>query len=273
MLEMPNPFVVAVELALLLAGCVLLWRHALAPAARQAIRTGSVALAPWDIKLGDFFMFLWLVICGGVFAQLAATFLLKSVALSADATLILAGGAFQAGMLGGALIFLLRFNRAPATRPPAGGTGVFAAGLATFLIAVPVITATSLLWQALLELLGVAATPQDLIGIFANAGFSPLLLAMILLATVLAPLTEELVFRAGIFRYTRTRLPRWVALLLPSVLFGALHGNLAGFVPLAVLGIIFALAYERTGRIAVPIIAHGFFNLHTIALIFAGVRP
>lgn len=269
---MPNPFVVAFELTLLLAGCVLLWRHAFAPAARHAIRTGSVALAPWDIKLGDFFMFLWLVICGGVFAQLAATFLLKFVALSADGTLILAGGAFQAGMLVGALIFLLRFNRVAATPPPSGA-GVFAAGLVTFLIAVPVITATSLLWQALLGLLDITAAPQDLIGIFANAGFSPLLLAMILLATVLAPLTEELVFRAGIFRYTRTRLPRWVALLLPSVLFGALHGNLAGFVPLAVLGIIFALAYERTGRIAVPIIAHGLFNLHTIALIFAGVRP
>jgi membrane protease YdiL (CAAX protease family) len=37
--------------------------------------------------------------------------------------------------------------------------------------------------------------------------------------------------------------------------------------------VIFSLAYERTGRIAVPIIAHGLFNLNTIILILAGVGP
>ena len=40
---------------------------------------------------------------------------------------------------------------------------------------------------------------------------------------------------------------------------------------MAVLGIIFSLAYERTGRITVPIIAHGLFNLNTIVLILSGI--
>ena len=69
----------------------------------------------------------------------------------------------------------------------------------------------------------------------------------------------------------RTRLPRWAALVIPSCLFGALHGNLASFAPLVALGIIFSLAYERTGRIATTMIAHGLFNLNTIALILCGV--
>jgi membrane protease YdiL (CAAX protease family) len=68
-------------------------------------------------------------------------------------------------------------------------------------------------------------------------------------------------------------MPRWLALLLPSVLFAGLHANLASFVPLALLGVVFSLAYERTGRIAVPIIAHALFNLNTIVLILAGVGP
>ena len=38
-----------------------------------------------------------------------------------------------------------------------------------------------------------------------------------------------------------------------------------------VLGVVLALAYERTGRISVPIIAHGLFNLNSAIMILAGV--
>jgi hypothetical protein len=145
------------------------------------------------------------------------------------------------------------------------------AGLVTFALALPIITATSLVWQWLLSVAGLPADPQDLIALFAGTKSPLLLTLMILIATVVAPVTEELVFRAGLFRYARTRMPRWLALTLPACLFASLHANLASFAPLAVLGIIFSLAYERTGRIAVPIIAHGLFNLNTIVLILSGI--
>ena len=127
------------------------------------------------------------------------------------------------------------------------------------------------MWQFLLQLCGIPAEKQDLIAMFADAKSPGLLAFMILLAIVIAPITEELLFRAGIFRYVRTRLPRWAALLIPSVLFGALHANLASFAPLVALGVVFSLAYARTGRIATTIVAHGLFNLNTIVLIFSGV--
>jgi membrane protease YdiL (CAAX protease family) len=97
------------------------------------------------------------------------------------------------------------------------------------------------------------------------------------LAIVMAPITEELVFRAGFFRYCRTRLPRWAALLVPSLLFASLHVNwstlegLTSFAPLVVLAIMFSLAYERTGNIGTAIVAHALFNLNTVILIFSGV--
>ena len=90
-------------------------------------------------------------------------------------------------------------------------------------------------------------------------------------SVVVAPVTEELIFRRGLFRWLRTRLPRPAALLLPAVLFAALHANLASFPALVVLGVIFSLAYERTGRIGTSIVAHALFNLHTILLVLAGV--
>jgi membrane protease YdiL (CAAX protease family) len=101
---------------------------------------------------------------------------------------------------------------------------------------------------------------------------------MIALAVVIAPLNEELVFRAGIFRYLRTRIPRWAALLLPALTFAALHVNwqnlqgLSSLAPLVVLAIVLAIAYERTGNIGTSIVAHACFNLNTIVVILSGLN-
>ena len=42
--------------------------------------------------------------------------------------------------------------------------------------------------------------------------------------------------------------------------------------PLFVLGVVFSLAYERTGRILVTVIAHGLFNLNTIIVLLSGIN-
>jgi membrane protease YdiL (CAAX protease family) len=146
------------------------------------------------------------------------------------------------------------------------------AGLVTFVIALPLLVAIGYVWTLILNLVGLPAERQELIGLFAGAKSSLLLGSLVVLASIVAPITEELIFRAGLFRYARTRLPRWAALLLPAVLFGALHGNLASFPQLVTLGVLFSLAYERTGNIAVPMLAHALFNLNTIALIISGIE-
>jgi membrane protease YdiL (CAAX protease family) len=94
---------------------------------------------------------------------------------------------------------------------------------------------------------------------------------MLLVACVLAPVYEELLFRAGLYRFCRQRLGRGWALLISGVCFGALHGNWAGFLPLALLGMGLAVAYEATGSIRVAIIAHGLFNLNTVLILLSGL--
>ena len=99
-----------------------------------------------------------------------------------------------------------------------------------------------------------------------------------LAALVVAPITEELIFRAGLFRFLRGRVPRWIAILAPSVVFGASHltrslaDGLAAFVPLVLLGVIFSLAYERTGKIGTTIVAHALFNLNTLVALLLGIN-
>ena len=135
----------------------------------------------------------------------------------------------------------------------------------------PGIVAASLIWRFALTQLGWPADAQELVDLLANADSAAVVALLVFLAIIVAPVTEEILFRAGLFRYLRTRTPRWLALILPGLIFGALHTNLAAFIPLVVLGVILALAYEHTGSILTPIVAHALFNLNTILLVVAGV--
>ncbi len=272
------PYVVAsLELALALVGAILLWRLVIGPRARAEARPAQ--LPPWNAGLPDFFAFLLLVVGGSLLAAIAASALGKSLSLRGDEVTVFNGAAAQLGLLGGVLAHRLVFTApraaAPPPLPPTGS--VLRSGAATFLIAMPVLIASAKGWEIFLRVCGLPTEKQDLIGMFVNAKSPWMLTIMILLAVAIAPLAEELVFRAGLFRYFRTRMPHAIAVVVPAIFFACLHVNwttlqgLSSLVPLIVLACIFSLAYERTGRIGTPIVAHALFNLNTVILIFAGV--
>jgi uncharacterized protein len=266
--------VASLELALALVGAVLLWRLALSPAARA--RHPHTPLAPWNATIVEFLLFLLFVICGSFAAVVLAESTVKYLPFRGDAATVYKGASAQLGMLGGVITYWARARRTSTPLPPLG-TGIFFSGLATFLVAMPVLIATAKAWELFLQFCGLPVDKQDLIGMFANADSPWMLTIMILLAVVIAPMTEELVFRAGMFRYFRTRMPHWVAVLAPAIFFATLHVNwstlqgLSSLAPLTVLAIIFSLAYERTGRIGTAVVAHALFNLNTVLLIFSGV--
>jgi len=266
---MPPPatsVALAFELALLSGGLVLLWRLALGPAARNR----PALLPAWDVTLGDFFLFVWLVLCGGYAGQYSISLYLRLHPLDQPHQVIIGTAAFHGGMLLGVAGYRLFFARLkPRLAPFSAAT--LRSGLATFLIAMPVLTAVSLVWQGLLKLCHYAPENQEAIDLLRHADSTALRLALLVVAILVAPVTEELVFRAGIFRYVRTRLPRWAALLLPAVLFASLHNNLGSFVPLVTLALVFSVAYERTGNIGTTMVAHALFNLNSSLLVLAGV--
>lgn len=266
-----------IEVGLILAGIILLWREGLSPAARA--RRGLDQLPAWDLPLVDFFVFLFLVLTASFLAAALAGLLVRSslLPLRGDAVTVFTGAAAQLGMLAGVGVFRYRVERRP-LGPRLADPALLLSGFATFLVSLPLLIATAAVWEFALKQLGLPVDRQDLIGMFANADSPWLLVVMITLAVVIAPLNEELVFRAGLYRYLRTRIPRWLALLLPALTFAALHVNwqtlqgLASLAPLVVLAIVFAIAYERTGRIGTSIVAHACFNLNTIVVILSGLN-
>ena len=286
-----NLLIVSVtEGTLLLCGIFFLWRCALSPAAR-AKASGPQPLPFWDIPGYTFGFTALRVICVALGAQILVSALIKrlhpDLLLTEGYGLFVSSMVFQCSILLGVFVgwLLLRPSRfvaelnastsnESAPPPRLAWSQVPLAGFVTFTIILCVVTFVSLLWQWVLGQLGHPATSQDAAKLFEQADSVPYILLLLLLAVVVAPLMEELIFRGGIFRYLRGRLPRAVAFLLPSVLFAALHDNLVVVaLPLLILGVIQCFAYERTGRIAVPIIAHGLFNLHTAVFILADLDP
>jgi uncharacterized protein len=81
-----------------------------------------------------------------------------------------------------------------------------------------------------------------------------------------APIAEEFFFRGFFYRALRTRWAPLAAAGIDGLLFGVIHYDFSGadalliIPPLAVLGFIFCLVYERTGSIYPTIAMHAFNN-------------
>lgn len=84
------------------------------------------------------------------------------------------------------------------------------------------------------------------------------------LAVSLAPLAEEFIFRFFLYGVLKRYFGRAVGVLASALLFAAVHAHAPSFAPLFVLGSCFALAYEWSGSILVPMTMHAFFNAVTL---------
>jgi len=93
--------------------------------------------------------------------------------------------------------------------------------------------------------------------------------AAILSAVVAAPLFEEFVFRGVIQGTLRRFMPFPIAVLIPVILFTAVHEIWASpqiLVPVAGLGIALGWVYERTGNIWHAVMLHALHNGATLVL-------
>jgi membrane protease YdiL (CAAX protease family) len=270
-----TPFLVyqAAALAFAFVGCVLLWRLWLSPAARLQWRTPP--LPTWDVTWLEFVVFALVALSGYVFGGWIGFMFGKAMAFAEDAQTIVGNAGAHLGMLLGVVGIRTASPRAVSATPPER-PNLFLSGAATFLITLPVVMLVTLLTETTFKSLGWPVVKQDSVAIFIRSDSPWLGLALAVLAVAIAPVTEELAFRAGLFRYVRTRLPRVVAVLLPAILFASLHitwknfAGLSAFPPLVALAVVFSLAYERTGRIGTTMVAHALFNLNSVLFILAG---
>jgi len=242
----------------------------------QARKLEENPIPPWPISGTNFALFL---VCLVLWFLLSGTLLVhaQSIWFGDDSTpgtgiMVFGGFLLQAGML----YLFLRFKfhyRSPNEGPLSPRiiplhTSIFM-GFTYFLASLPVIYGVGVLWNGFLEFLRQRGVEIDLplqgaVLLLQETSNPFILFGLVLLAVVIAPVVEESVFRAGIFRFLKGRMPLFLALVISGTLFGMVHGNLQSLPGLIAVGVCLGLSYELSGNLRVPIFFHAFFNLNSI---------
>lgn len=94
---------------------------------------------------------------------------------------------------------------------------------------------------------------------------------MIVMAVIMAPIFEEIVFRGIIQKGLINKGTKpGVAIAISSIVFGLVHGNPWQFVGAVLLGSVLGFVYYKTKSLLLPILLHAFNNLCSSLLIFYG---
>jgi uncharacterized protein len=160
---------------------------------------------------------------------------------------------------GAAVALGLRFNRLTFRRglPLGRMTALQVAGVGIIVLGAGVLVSEAdNLFRVVLPM------PQMLWNVFFS---QDKLLSRIVLLVMIAPVTEELLFRGIILRGLLSRHRPAVAVFLSAFLFAALHCNPWQFLSASFLGLALGWFYLRTGSLGLCVLGHAIFNALSIA--------
>lgn len=224
------------------------------PRFSDLLLTGVLALVLFVVPIGLYGLLIGDVPYFGL-GELTQGAVLAAVALEAAALI----GAIQIAVLWRRGIGWRAFGLRPV--PRRWLTGAAFVGLGCVLLLAMIVAGI----QLALDL--PVTNPQA--GVIAPEGFSWTgLLLMLPLGGFAVPMAEELVFRGLLYRWLRRRASVAISALVSALLFGAVHGQLVVVVGGFVVGVVLALAYERSGSLWPPIVIHAVQNSVSILLMF-----
>lgn len=188
------------------------------------------------------------------------SFLARRVDVSTGARLVLVGVVCAAIVIAGALLAQAR-RGVPALRAALGlvlprASKTLVAALASGLFAAVVAIAVLSLLRRF-DLLGDSLRTSGIHLLVGEGPDAPLWRAIAML--LIAPLSEEFVFRGLIFGGLRRQLGPRAAILASSLLFAALHTPQAAL-PVFLMGACAALAYQRSDSLLAAIVVHVVYN-------------
>ncbi len=121
----------------------------------------------------------------------------------------------------------------------------------------------------LLDPAGLEDTPQPAVESFIHAPMV-LRLALAITAVGIAPVMEEFLFRGFIQQAVKKFTDVPFAVIFSGLVFALAHQHLGSLLPLGLLGMTLAAAYEITGSLAVVVLMHALFNLASLGLLTLG---
>lgn len=215
-------------------------------------------------------------IADAIFASLLAAFFVYSAYLSLTgpeikiSTVVLVNNAvFSFILIFGVLLFISLRLLNPITLFGLKRLTVKGAGWAviSLVVAIPVIY---LAYSISGYLSGPDAAPQPLVQFFSSPKSTSIdRLLLVFTAVVVAPVSEEIIFRGYIYGVARRFAGRWAAAIFSALLFAAIHAHIPALAPLAVLALALTFVYESTGSLWAPMLMHATFNSITLILSLA----
>ncbi len=177
-----------------------------------------------------------------------------------------------AGALGLALLALLGVGAAAAREGGLSPLGLerdrlgnaVREGLCAWLMVLPLVVALQLGMRALADRFHWSIAPNPAALRFLATNSAGELFGIGAIALVLAPLSEEALFRGLLLPALRRRMGMWPAAWLSALLFALVHPPIDMPAILA-LGVALALAFEHSGSVLAPLTAHLANNLYGLA--------
>jgi len=97
------------------------------------------------------------------------------------------------------------------------------------------------------------------------------LAAAFLVLVIITPLVEEIIYRGFIFRGIAKSTNTWVGVIISSLIFGAVHGQIGLVIDTFVMGMVCAILVARSGSLWSAVMLHAFKNGLAFLLLF--VQP
>ena len=120
-------------------------------------------------------------------------------------------------------------------------------------------------WHGVLGTAPPEDSDQVIVQAFQQSKDAGLRLSIIVAAGLVAPVVEELVYRGLIYGFARSLIGHWPAAVLSSAIFALVHVDAVASLPLFVLALGLATAYDRSRSLWVPVLMHMLFNAWNLA--------
>lgn len=133
-------------------------------------------------------------------------------------------------------------------------------GVLVVVVVLPLAIGLNILSGQIIESFGGEAKSQQVVQALQKSQSTWQLIYFGIMAVIVAPICEELLFRGVLYTNVKSLGYRRLAMWGSAVLFGVIHNNLMSLVPLTLFGVVLVLLYERAGNLLAPITAHAFFN-------------
>ena len=100
---------------------------------------------------------------------------------------------------------------------------------------------------------------QDVVTTISHGDLS-IKIAMVVMAVVIAPITEECYFRGCVYNVLKQYSGRALSCVASALLFSVVHASLAQVIPLFIFGVVQCIVYEKARSLWLPIVLHMLFN-------------